>query len=72
VLHANEQPDVETDLSNQDMPVIQFKLPRAQVLSMPQEATILNADEKPSVVYNDDDIDHPTLHFNIPQSQVID
>mgnify|MGYP000566963478 len=29
VLHANEQPDVETDLSNQDMPVIQFKLPRA-------------------------------------------
>lgn len=72
VLHANEQPDVETDLSNQDMPVIQFKLPRAQVLSMPQEATILNADEKPSVVYNDDDIDHPTVHFNIPQSQVID
>jgi hypothetical protein len=54
------------------MPVIQFKLPRAQVLSMPQEATILNADEKPSVVYNDDDIDHPTVHFNIPQSQVID
>lgn len=72
VLHANEQPDVETDLSNQDMPVIQFKLPRAQVLSMPQEATILNANEKPSVVYNDDDIDHPTVHFNIPQSQVID
>lgn len=72
VLHANEQPDVETDLSNQDMPVIQFKLPRAQVLSMPREATILNADEKPSVVYNDDDIDHPTVHFNIPQSQVID
>lgn len=72
VLHANEQPDIETDLSNQDMPVIQFKLPRAQVLSMPQEATILNADEKPSVVYNDDDIDHPTVHFNIPQSQVID
>lgn len=72
VLHANEQPNVETDLSNQDMPVIQFKLPRAQVLSMPQEATILNADEKPSVVYNDDDIDHPTVHFNIPQSQVID
>ena len=29
VLHPNEQPDVETDLSNQDMPVIQFKLPRA-------------------------------------------
>ena len=72
VLHANEQPDIETDLSNQDMPVIQFKLPRAQVLSMPQEATILNADEKPSVEYNDDDIDNPTLHFNIPQSQVID
>lgn len=72
VLHANEQPDIETDLSNQDMPVIQFKLPRAQVLSMPQEATVLNADEKPSVVYNDDDIDHPTVHFNIPQSQVID
>lgn len=72
VLHANEQPDIETDLSNQDMPVIQFKLPRAQVLSMPQEATILNANEKPSVVYNDDDIDHPTVHFNIPQSQVID
>ena len=72
VLHANEQPDIETDLSNQDMPVIQFKLPRAQVLSMPQEATVLNADEKPSVEYNDDDIDHPTVHFNIPQSQVID
>lgn len=72
VLHANEQPDIETDLSNQDMPVIQFKLPRAQVLSMPQEATVLNADEKPSVEYNDDDIDNPTLHFNIPQSQVID
>lgn len=72
VLHANEQPDVETDLSNQDMPVIQFKLPRAQVLSMPQEATVLNANEKPSVEYNDDDIDHPTVHFNIPQSQVID
>lgn len=72
VLHANEQPDIETDLSNQDMPVIQFKLPRAQVLSMPQEATVLNADEKPSVEYNDDNIDNPTLHFNIPQSQVID
>ena len=72
VLHANEQPDIETDLSNQDIPVIQFKLPRAQVLSMPQEATVLNADEKPSVEYNDDDIDHPTVHFNIPQSQVID
>lgn len=69
VLHANEQPDVETDLSNQDMPVIKFKLPRAQVLSMPQKATVLDVGEEPKVDYNDNDIDNPTLHFSIPQSQ---
>lgn len=71
VLHANEQPDVETDLSNQDMPVIQFKLPRAQVLSM-LDRTVLDANENPVVEYNDDDIDNPTLHFSLPQSQVIE
>lgn len=71
VLHANEQPQVKTDLSNPDLPVIMFSLPRAQVLSM-LERTVLDANENPVVEYNDDDIDHPTLHFSLPQSQVIE
>lgn len=70
VLNANEEPKVETDLSNPDLPVINFELPQSQVLSVDQ-TSVLNADKEPSVEYNYDDINHPTLHFNIPQSQVI-
>lgn len=70
VLNANEEPKVETDLSNPDLPVISFELPQSQVLSVDQ-TSVLNANEEPSVEYNDDNINHPRLHFNIPQSQVI-
>ena len=72
VLDANQQPQVNTDLSNPDLPVISFALPQSQVLSMPNEATVLDADQSPSVEYNDDNINRPTLHFNLPQSQVIE
>lgn len=70
VLNANEEPKVETDLSNPDLPVISFELPQSQVLSVDQ-TSVLNANEEPSVEYDDDNINRPTLHFNIPQSQVI-
>lgn len=73
VLDADQQPQVNTDLSNPDLPVISFALPQSQILSMPNEATVLDADKSPSVEYNDDDdINRPTLHFNLPQSQVIE
>lgn len=72
VLDADQQPQVNTDLSNPDLPVISFALPQSQVLSMPNEATVLDADQSPSVEYNDDNINRPTLHFNLPQSQVIE
>ena len=72
VLDANQQPQVTTDLSNPDLPVISFALPQSQVLSMPNEATVLDADQSPSVEYNDNNINRPTLHFNLPQSQVIE
>lgn len=71
VLNANEEPKIETDLSNPDLPVISFELPQSQVLSVDQPTSVLNANEEPSVEYDDDDINRPTLHFNIPQSQVI-
>lgn len=71
VLNANEEPKIETDLSNPDLPIISFELPQSQVLSVRQPTSVLNADEEPSVEYDDDDINRPTLHFNIPQSQVI-
>lgn len=71
VLNANEEPKIETDLSNPDLPVISFELPQSQVLSVIQPTSVLNADEEPNVEYADDDINRPTLHFNIPQSQVI-
>ena len=70
VLNANEEPKVETDLSNPDLPVISFELPQSQILSVDQ-TSVLNANEEPSVEYDDDNINHPRLHFNIPQSQVI-
>jgi len=44
VLDADQQPQVNTDLSNPDLPVISFALPQSQVLSMPNEATVLDAD----------------------------
>lgn len=72
VLDADQQPQVNTDLSNPDLPVIIFALPQSQVLSMPNKATVLDADQNPSVEYNDDNINRPTLHFNLPQSQVIE
>ena len=72
VLDADQQPQVNTDLSNPDLPVIIFALPQSQVLSMPNNATVLDADQNPSVEYNDDNINRPTLHFNLPQSQVIE
>lgn len=72
VLDADQQPQVNTDLSNPDLPVISFALPQSQVLSMPNEATVLDADQSPSVEYNDNNINRPTLHFNLPQSQVIE
>lgn len=71
VLNANEEPKIETDLSNPDLPVISFELPQSQVLSVDQPTSVLNADQEPSVEYDDDNINHPRLHFNIPQSQVI-
>ena len=71
VLNANEEPKIETDLSNPDLPIISFELPQSQVLSVRQPTSVLNANEEPSVEYDDDDINRPTLHFNIPQSQVI-
>lgn len=71
VLNANEEPKIETDLSNPDLPVISFELPQSQVLSVIQPTSVLNADEEPSVEYDNDNINRPTLHFNIPQSQVI-
>lgn len=71
VLNANEEPKIETDLSNPDLPIISFELPQSQVLSVKQPTSVLNANEEPSVEYDDDDINRPTLHFNIPQSQVI-
>lgn len=71
VLNANEEPKIETDLSNLDLPIISFELPQSQVLSVKQPTSVLNANEEPSVEYDDDDINRPTLHFNIPQSQVI-
>lgn len=71
VLNANEEPKIETDLSNPDLPIISFELPQSQVLSVKQPTSVLNADKEPSVEYDDDDINHPKLHFNIPQSQVI-
>lgn len=72
VLNANQQPQVNTDLSNPDLPVISFALPQSQVLSIPNEVTVLDANQNPSVEYNDDNINRPTLHFNLPQSQVIE
>lgn len=71
VLNANEEPKIETDLSNPDLPIISFELPQSQVLSVRQPTSVLNANEEPSVEYDDDDINRPILHFNIPQSQVI-
>ena len=71
VLNANEEPKIETDLSNPDLPIISFELPQSQVLSVKQPTSVLNANEEPSIEYDDDDINHPSLHFNIPQSQVI-
>ena len=71
VLDADQNPDIETDLSNLDNPKITFKLPQSQILSMNKPITVLNADEMPDVEYDESDINSPVLTFKLPQSQRI-
>lgn len=84
ILDANEDPRVIYDGSNIDLPVIQFCLPKSQVLQKVDSET-LNANELPQVVYDDDSdsslpadegyvgtINNPMIRFKLPQSQVIE
>lgn len=84
ILNANEEPEVIYDGSNIDLPVIQFCLPRSQVLEA-VETEILDANGSPTVVFDDGDavdpsqpgpfngtINNPVVHFALPQSQVIE
>lgn len=71
ILDADQDPKVILNTANLDKPILEFRLPRSQVLSMIKPITVLNANQKPEVIYNDDDINNPTLTFKLPQSQVL-
>lgn len=71
VVSANVPPSATISLANPDAPVLTFKLPRAQILSVIQPSIKLEPDQEPSVEYSESNIDKPTLQFSLPVSQVI-
>ena len=72
VLDADEEPKVNTDLSNPDLPVISFELPRSQILSM-LGFEKKHANEDPEVIFDSKtNVNNPTIQFKLPRSQVIE
>lgn len=52
-LHADQEPEVWIDLVDPDNPIITFKLPRSQVLSLYQPIETLTPESNPYVVYEE-------------------
>lgn len=68
VLDADQQPQVNTDLSNLDLPVISFALPQSQVIEQ-TEVTPIAVGETPKVELDITNINRPVLKFQLPVAQ---